>query len=264
MARVDLPPQRLSAYERAICYYTLPKITHPVAFGLIVVYAVVVLEALAVLAYGALTESEGYTKAGAVAFVGVAVFGIVIFLGRALLNEVRMRKALAVAKTVPDAITDVEDIPDPFEQHTLLRHPLHNRGDLFPCTDNEGNIVYFVESAAGGPWWKVKDAQDNEVLRVRVQQGAASFTFGGNVPARLSVYTDTREVGRIRRRVSFSAPVITVECEEPERTYTVQRGNIYREKRLVGRIYYLHRSLYLDIRKDEMHPALLGLFITMT
>jgi hypothetical protein len=264
MAQVDLPPQRLSEYERALCYYTLPRITYPVAFGLIVAYAVIVLESLAILSYGLMFDNTVYAQIGVVAFAAVTVLGMVIFLGRALLNEIRMRKALAVAKTIPDAISDVEDIPDPFQDHLLLRHPLHTRGDLFPCTDNEGNIAYFVESAAGGPWWKIKFPQDNEVLRVRVEQGSASFTFGGNVPARLSVYKDTEELGRIRRRVSFTAPVITVECRHPDATYTVQRGNIFREKELVGRIYYLHNSLYLDIRKDAMHPAILGLFITMT
>ncbi|HUW59543.1 MAG TPA: hypothetical protein VMZ06_00950 [Candidatus Bathyarchaeia archaeon] len=264
MAQVDLPPQRLSEYERAICYYTLPKITHPVAFGLVVAYAVVVLEVLAILCYGLMSDNAAYTRIGEVVFVGIIVIGMVAFLGRALLNEVRMRKALAVAKTVPDAISHVEDIPDPFQHHLLLRHPLHARGDLFPCTDNDGNIAYFVESAAGGPWWKIKDAQDKEVLRVRVEQGSTSFTFGGNVPARLAVYDDAQELGRIRRRVSFTSPVITVECKQPAATYTVQRGNIFREKKLVGRIYYLHKSLYLDIQKDAMHPAILGLFITMT
>lgn len=264
MAQVDLPPQRLSEYERAICYYTFPKITHPVAFGLIVAYAVVVLEVAAILCYGLMTDNAAYTRVGSVAFAGVTVIGMVVFLGRALLNEIRMRKALAVARTVPDAISHVEDIPDPFQNHLLLRHPLHARGDLFPCTDNDGNIAYFVESAAGGPWWKIKDAQDKEVLRVRVEQGSASFTFGGNVPARLAVYDDAQELGRIRRRVSFTSPVITVECKQPATTYTVQRGNIFREKNLVGRIYYLHKSLYLDIQKDAMHPAILGLFITMT
>ena len=270
MAQVDLPPQRLSEYERAICYYTLPKVNHPVAFGLVVVYAVIVLEALGFLGYGLGAGNPAYTGIGAGALAAVTVFGIVIFLGRALLNEIRMRKALAVAKTVPDAISHVEDIPDPFQDHVLLRLPLHARGDLFPCTDNEGNIAYFVESAAGGPWWKIKDAQDKEVLRVRVDQGTKSFTFGGNVPSRLAVYgrppgaDDEQELGRIRRRVSFTSPVITVDCKQPDATYTVQRGNIFREKNLVGRIYYLHRSLYLDIQKEAMHPAVLGLFITMT
>lgn len=264
MAKVDLPPQRLSEYERAICYYTLPKITHPVTFGLIIAYTLVFVEAFALMGYGILTENGAYIHWGAIAVIAITIFGIIVFLGRALLNEVRMRKALAVAKALPDAISQVEDIPDPFEHHLLLRHPLHSRGDLFPCTDNEGNILYFVESAAGGPWWKVKDAHDEEVLRVRVQQGAASFAFGGNMPARLAVYVGVEEVGRIRRPVSFTFPVITVQCQQSSRAYAVQRGNIYRDKRLVGRIYYLHKSVYLDIQEDEMHPALLGLFITMT
>jgi hypothetical protein len=39
---------------------------------------------------------------------------------------------------------------------------------------------------------------------------------------------------------------------------------VYVNKRLVGRIYYLHHSLYLDIEQAEFHEAILGLFLTMS
>lgn len=264
MARLELPPERLSAYERAVCYYTLPRVTHPVTVGLIAVFTVCLLEATGMLVYGLAWDAPRWTQLGCWTLGGVAVAALVTFMARALLNEVRMRRALAIARTVPDAISAIDDIPDPFADHVLLRHPLHARGDLFPCTDNEGAVVYFVESAPTSAWWKVKDAHDNEVLRVHAGSGAGSFSLGA-VPARLTVLAGGEEVARIRRRFTFGAPLLVVECLRPDpRKYVVQRGAIYRHRKPVGRIYYLHHSLYLDIHRDDLHPAVLALFAVMT
>ena len=78
MARIDMPPEHLTDYERAICYYTLPKITHPVTFGLLAVYVVCIIEALGVLAYGATTHREGITRAGLLAVGGIVAFGVIV------------------------------------------------------------------------------------------------------------------------------------------------------------------------------------------
>lgn len=264
MARVDMSPEHLTDYERAICYYTLPKITHPITFGLLAVYVVCVIEALGVLAYGVTAHREGVTRIGLFAVGGIVAFGVVAFMLRALFHEFRKRRALAAARGVPDVSGDAEDIPDPFESHLLLRHPLHARGDIFPCTDDAGDISYSVESAAHSPWWKVKDAHDNEVLRVHVQAEAASFSLGGGVPSQLSVLAEGEEVAQINRRFSLTSPTTHVVCIKPEpREYVVREESIFRDKQLVGRIYYLHESAYMDIESDEFHLALLGLFITM-
>ena len=264
MARVDMPPEHLTDYERAICYYTLPKITHPVTFGLLAAYVVCIIAALGVLAYGVTTHHKGVTRAGVFAVGGIVAFGVVAFMLRALFHEFRKRRALAAPRGVPDVSSDAADIPDPFENHLLLRHPLHARGDLFPCTDDVRDISYFVESAAHSPWWKVKDAHDNDVLRVHVESEATSFSLGGGVPSRLSVLVAGEEVARINRRFSLTSPAIHVVCTKPEpREYVVREESIFRGKQLVGRIYYLHQSAYLDIERDEFHLAILGLFITM-
>lgn len=265
MALAEPPPERLSDYERAICYYTLPRISYPVTFGLIVAYAVCLLEAFAAVIYGLLWDHAAFAKSGAAALGAIVVFGIVVFTLRALLNEVRMRRVLAVARGVPDAIADIKDIPDPFAGHFLLRHPLHTRGDIFTCTDNTGAVLYSVESAPHSPWWKVKDAQDNEVLRVHVKAEWWNFSFGEGVPNRLAVHAGDQEIAQIRRRFTFATPTIQVCCDKPApKEYEVRGGGIYQEKRLVGRIYYLHRSLYLDIEEAEFHEAILGLFVAMT
>ena len=113
MALVEPPPERLSDYERAICYYTLPRISYPVTFGLIVAYAVCLLEAFAAVIYGLLWDHAAFAKGGAAALGAIVVFGVVVFTARALLNEIRMRRALAVARGVPDAVADIKDIPSP-------------------------------------------------------------------------------------------------------------------------------------------------------
>ena len=177
MARVDMTPERLSDYERAVCYYTLPRVIHPVTFSLVVVYTICLLEALGVLTYGLLWNKDFITRIGAIALAGIVVLGIVAFTLRALKNEMTQRRLLAMAHGAPDAESNAQDVPDPFTDHILLRHPLHNRGDLFPCTDNDGELVYFVESAGSSPWWRVRDAQDNEVIRVQILATASSFSF---------------------------------------------------------------------------------------
>jgi len=265
MALSEPPPERLSDYERAICYHTLPRVSHPVTFGLIVAYAVCLLEAFAALIYGLLWDHAGFTKGGAVALAGIVVFGVVVFVARALLNEVRMRRALAVARGVPDAIADVKDIPDPFSGHVLIRHPLHIRGGTFTCTDNAGTVLYSVEGTPHGAWWKVTDAQDKEVLRVQAQAAWWSFSFGQGIPGRLTVHVGDAEAARISRRFSFTASPIQVRAERPVAVeYEVRGGGIYRDKRLVGRIYHLHGSLYLDIEETEFHEPILGLFVAMS
>ncbi len=265
MARIDLPTEPLTEYERAVCYYTLPRVTHPITVGLIVIYAVCLLEAFGVLIFGLLWNHPRITQVGSILIAAIVILGIVAFTIRAFLNEIKQRRALAVARGTPNVASGVMDIPDPFGDHALLRHPLHSRGDLFPCTDNEGSILYFVESSPSSAWWKVKDAQDSEVVRVHVEALASSFSLAGGIPGRLSVYSGDKEIAKIRRRFSFTAPNIVITCLHPEpKTYVLHRTGIYCEKRLVGRIYYLHQSLYLDIERAELHNGILGLFITMT
>lgn len=264
MARIEMANERLSDYERAICYFSLPRISNPVSLVLVVIYGTFLVEAAAVLAWGVAADHPLLKKVGAVALGGVILVGIIAFLTRGLLHEIRRRRALAVAEDVPDTVAGVDEIPDPFENHLLLRHPLHRRGDLFPCTDQNGNLMYFVESAPSSSWWKIKDPQDNELLRVRAQ-GNGNFSLSGPLPMLLDVYKGNDHVAQIHRRFTFTRPTVHVHCLVPQpKRYTVFEGGIYRDKKLVGRIYYLHHSLYLDMEEAEFDDAILALFVTMT
>jgi len=52
------PPDTISDYERAVCYYTLPRVTSRVTLALVIAYAVCVFEALGALCIGVLFDNR--------------------------------------------------------------------------------------------------------------------------------------------------------------------------------------------------------------
>ena len=92
------PREHLSDYERVVCYHTLPRTSHPLTLGLIVAYAVCLLEAVAAIGVGVYLEKPLWLRTGAACIVGLILFGIVVFTIRAFLSELRSRKALAAAQ----------------------------------------------------------------------------------------------------------------------------------------------------------------------
>jgi len=263
MAKVESPPEPLSDYERAMIYHTLPRLVHPVTFGLVIAYALCLAEAIAVLAFGLFSESLLLARFGSYAVFAIIALGIILFLARALANDVRTRRLLADARLVPEADTP-KDWPDPFEDHILLRHGGWNPGDLFPITDNEGNILYFVETDPQQPLYRVKDPHDNELLRVQVLAGSASFLIGGPDPCQVAVYRNETLVARIGRKLDFATPTYRIECLLPApRKFRVRQGAVYAANKVVGRFYHLRQAIYLDIRKDAFNDGILGWFVAL-
>lgn len=251
-------------YERAICYYTLPRVTSPMSFGLIVAYGVCFVEAAGALIYGLASGHEIWTRWGMICMGAIVAFGIVTFLGRAFLNEVRERRALAAAQGVPDAAEDLEDTPDPFSNHVLLRHIEHYTGHDFAVTDNRGETQYNVSITHHGRVWNVKDGEDEPLLELRVWKSGRSFLFSSATPRRFTVSRDGEEVAHGQQRFSLRASIVDVQCNGAESLdFTVKDRGIYRGERLVGRIYYLRRHVYLDVEEDSFHHGILGFFITM-
>lgn len=272
MARIDSPFERLTEYERAVCYYTLPRVVHPLALGLMGVYTVCLFEAVGALVYGVVSEQDRIRTFGAGAMAAVVVMGVITFTLRALLNEVRQRWALEGARRLATAeartaANDSEtfpesEIPDPFAGHLLIRRPMPAPSDLYACTDNEGNVFYFVEPGAHGDAWRVKDAQENDVVRIELEARVTSFSMGG-LPSRLAVYRGSDEIAKTRRRFSLASLRVKVRCLRPKVTgYSMIGDGLYHEGVLVGRMYEFHQSLYLDIEKEAFHDALLALFVT--
>lgn len=262
MADKDALSEHLNPYERAVCYYTLPRITRPLTYGIIVAYAVCLLEAAAAAAYGLVAHKEVWLNAGGACLVGMIVFGMVVFSARTFLNELHQRRAIAQARGVPEP--EDTDLPDPFAGHRLLRHPRNIRGHLYTCTRDDATPQYRVEESVRRRRWKIFEPEGTEVCEVRALSGPRSFSFGSSGPSHLAVYVAGERVAQVDRRVSFVTERTDIHLIAPEgRGYRVENRSIYHEDRLVGRIYYLRHSLYLDIEEEHLNPGTLAYYATM-
>jgi len=259
--------EHISDFERAICYYTIPRMVHPLTQGLIGAYALCLLEAIAALCYGVLTHHPVWTKAGIGAFIGIIVLGIVIFMAQALLNDYKQRRVLASARGIPDVSpeTPADGLPDPFEDHVLLQCPRKAIGKTFVITDNKNVALYSVDIGPEGDWWKIKDADGNDLFRVKGKSRMASFLFDQGTPGYLEIFNEEEPLAQLRRRFTLRNPMIDVHCLAPEeKDYQIEHRAIHHEKRLIGRVYYLRHSLFLDMEKDHFHPAFLAFLVAMT
>lgn len=257
--------EHLSDYERVVCYHTIPRTNHPVTLGLIVAYAVCLLEAVLAIGVGVYLERSNWLRIGSVCFVGLILFGIVVFTIRAFLNELRSRKALAAAEGVPDARESAQDFPDPFESHILLHHPAHTRGTLFSLTDDHDTSGYIVEISPSHKGWKIRDMESGHLIHVRMEKGGRSFRFGGVLPALARVFREGEEVAILRRPFTFSDLEVEIESTRPSGVRLQLRNNgFFADNQLVGRVYTLRGACYLDIDRAYFNEGVLAYFVTMS
>jgi len=263
MAANEQAGGHLSDYERAVCYHTLPRVNNPLTLGLVVAYAVCLVEAVAAIAVGVYLDKPVWLRAGAIALIALICFGLVVFTARAFLNDLRRRRILAAARGVPDARDSASDLPDPFEDHILLHHPSHIRGTLYCLTDNHDCNGYRVKADPGRRSWTVSDIGTQSALRLEAVKHGRSFQMGLNLPAQLSVTRDGREVARIHRRFSLGETKVDIEILEPA-PHTIQLRNegFFADNRLVGRVYNLRGSFYLDIQKTHFNDGVLAYFVS--
>ncbi len=261
--RVERPVDQISDYERAVCYYTLPKVVSPLTLGLIIAYAICVLEAIAALGYGLWVDNRTWTTAGAASLAGIVVFGMIVFTMRALINDLNRRSALAAARNAPVTEADC-DIPDPFASHVLISHPLNVQSEVFACVTKDGAIEYYVDVKRTGLHWRVSTAQDEPVFEIVALQKMSHWMFSAPLPARLSVYADNQEIASIVRRITLRANLVQVFSVKPcEKLYEIRNGCIYASGRLVGRIYTLRRNVYLDVERQHLAPGMVAHFVTL-
>lgn len=254
----------LSDYERAVCYHNLPRTNNSLTMGLITAYLVCIAEALGAIFVGVYFEKPDWLRYGAIAFVALIVFGIVAFTIRAFVAELRARRVLAAAHGVPDARESAQDFPDPFADHILLRHPAHARGTLFSLTDNHDTSGYTVEADPSHRWWNITDATSGEVIRVVAGGGGKSFRIGGALPSRARVFRGEKEVALLRRPITLSDLEVEIESLQPERALLQLRSKgFFADNRLVGRVYNLRGSCYLDIDKHYFNDGVLAYYVTM-
>ena len=254
----------LTTYERAVCYYTLPRILPPVTVGMITAYAVCLFEAFAALAYGLLWKDTDITLIGVWSLAGIVLLGILAFFFRSLVGEVRRRRLLAEARGLPNPDDDSADLPDPFAEHVLLRCPFSHRGKPLECADSKGHVFYRVQIGQGSDWRILCNAQNQEILRLRVEAGSSSFSLREDTPSRVAMYRGETLIARLRTKFSFGEPTAVLECFEPdEREYLIRAHGIYRDHVLVGRFYDLRGYLYIDVHQSACEEAVLGVFATM-
>ena len=264
MAAHTKADEHLSDYERAVCYHTLPRVNHPLTLGLIVAYAVCLVEAVGAVAIGYYLERPWWLKVGGVSLITLIFFGLIVFTVRAFLNELRRSKALAEAHGVPDAGESAHDLPDPFEDHVLLHHPSHTRGAGFKLTDNCDTSEFEVKVASNHASWTITRLTDQCVLNVDTLEGGRSFRFGLNLPALLRATRNGLETARVRRLFSFNETKIDIEVLHPE-PYLIQLRNqgFFVEQRLVGRVYFLRGSFYVDIERAHFNDGVLAYFVSV-
>ena len=264
MARLDEAGFALTPYERAACYYTLPRVAPPLSARFVFLFGGLLLAELTVLCVIAVMASAAATYAAVLAVVLTAMTGIGAAMGRSLVNEIRTRQVLRQARLAPDTRTQDDTLPDPFERHTLLRHPGNTGGKLSACTGEGDVIAYFLDNAAHAGVWEVRTPQDEKMLSVHAAGGAGSFAFIPGSAGRFEVRVGEDEVALIRDGGTLLQPCTEIVSRTPtNRTYIVRDGGIYLDGRLVGRVYYIHDAYFLDIEKEHLNEGVLGYFVSL-
>ncbi len=255
-------------YERAVAYYALPRVTSHVTLGLIIAYCVCLAEVVATIAYGLLFEKEAWTRGGLMALAALIVFGVVMFLCRAFLYEVRERRLLDAARDTPDPRTYSLGTPDPFQGHVLLRRPRRLIDNIIEISKNAGELVYTAQRDKAGRSWEVSSAAGGEPLTLRQMGRSISFSFEAGAPSWVIAHRGGEKVADAKRRFSVMEQSVVITDYEPggppEGEQLVARANgLYRNEILIGRTYQVRRYAYLDIREESLTDGLLGFFIAM-
>ena len=264
MTEPDAHEERLTEYERAICYSTIPRVTHPLTLGLIIAYGFIVLASLLLMAYGISTKHPVWERWGAVVF-GLTVFvGVAGFLARAVVNQVHERAALSEAEALPNVDSGFHELPDPFAGHVLLRYSRHHEGDTVEITDNKGRTVYVAVRSHGDRRWELLEPSGITLFTVEAPKGQRSFALETGVPRHLIVTRGDQKTAELKRRFNFGTATVDISCtQNGAQDYVFRAGGFYRSNELLGRIYFIRNYAYLDLRKTALKDGTLVLFAAM-
>lgn len=261
MPRIELD-DCISDYERAVCYFTLPRLIFHLNPILLFIYFVSVIVAFLITFMGLIWANSYLSYGGTIALAIIILYGIIAITGRTLLNELRWRKYLAEAHGSTSQVS--LDLPDPFEDHELYIVPLKDKQTtLYPCVNREGEILYFIEEKEKGRQWIVKDSLEKEVYTIRAKHVWFSIVFTSKAPLILKVYHNDKLVAQVKPRFSFFGSAYLVTLFEPKITaYWVLQSGIFLQRELVGRIYQVRKNLYLDVQKPHFNLGILSLLIS--
>ncbi len=264
MTEPDVHEERLTEYERAICYSTIPSVTYPLTFGLIIGYGFIVLASLLLMVYGLNTEHAVWERWGPITFGLTVVVGVVGFLARAVVNQVHERAALSEAEALPNVESSFDELPDPFEGHVLLRCSRHHEGDTVEITDNRGRTAYVAVRSHGARHWELRDPSGITLLTVEAPRDQHSFAFETGVPRHLIVTRGDQKTAELKRSFNFGTATVDISCtQNGAQDYVFRAGGFYRGDELLGRIYFIRNYGYLDLRKSALNDGNLVLFAAM-
>lgn len=256
------PP--LNPYERAACYYTLPRVAPPLSARFVFIFGGLLGLLLTVLCIVAVFASSVATYAMVMVVMVTALVGIFVAMLQTLINEIRTRRVLYEASTAPQTRTQDDTLPDPFAKHVLLRHPGNSGGKLSTCTSANDGLEYVLDNARNRALWEVRTPGGEPVLTVQASGGAGSFAFVSGQAGRFVVRVGEKEVARIKDGGTLLKPQVDVMCHTPvEQLYAIRNGGIFRGERLVGRVYYVHDAHYLDIEREHLNEGILGYFVSL-
>ncbi len=264
MTLPDPKEERLTEFERAVCFDTLPQVTRPVTLGAIAVYAAVVIASFLVMAYGVSTNQPVWRSWGALAFGVVIAGGLLGFMYRATTNAVRRRVALAEAGEVPNVESGFDELPDPFAGHALLRFYRESGPGPKVVTGNRGETVYTSVSRGSGSAWDVLDPAGERVFRIEAAAPSRSFSFDVGTPSALRVFRGDRETAKVVRRWSLGPGRVEISGErQPAKPLVFRSGGLFEGEVLVGRIYSIRNYLYLDVKQSYVDDGLLAFYFCM-
>lgn len=260
----DPKSERLTEFERCVCYDTLPQVTRPLTLGLIALYTLLLIASVILMAHGLRTDHPRWELWGPRIFGLVVVVGLVGFTLRAIANTVRKRAALAEAGVMPNVESGFDALPDPFAGHALLRFYRDQASGPRIVTGNRGEIVYTVVPRESGNAWDIQDPAGERVFRVEAAAPSRSFSFDAGTPSALRVLRGESESGSVTRRWSLGPGRVEITgIRQPAKPLVFRAGGIFDGEVLVGRIYSIRNYLYLDVKQSYVDDGLLAFYFCM-
>lgn len=254
--------ERLTEFERVICYDTLPRVATTTTLSLIAGYTAVAIAAFLAMAYGVRTDNAEWRTWGTIAFAVIVVGGIIGFLGRSMMSSVRMRAALAEAQRVPDVESSFDELPSPFAEHTLMRYD-QRQADGRIITDNRGDVLYKAVPESGTAW-RLENSQGRTLARIDAEGHSSSFLLSAGTPPRFTISRDGETTGKVERTSGLRADRVEIEGpKQPAEPLVFSAGSLWDGDDLVGRVYSIRGFLYLDIQTKYLDDAVLAFYIGM-
>jgi hypothetical protein len=255
----------LSDFERAIAYFTLPGIREPLPAWVYALFIGALAVFLAVFAGGVRAESDAATMTGGIGLAVTTLAALAVFFGHAIRAEIREREALAEAAHMPNAESGFEASLDPFADHRLFGRPRNKRADDTAIWDRKGNVVMHLRLDVEKAGWRVLDAQEQDDFQIRVEKGSISFSVEGGAPKSAEAVRGGGVVARVTREWTWGRDRVRAELVGSEsEIYKIEHGEIQYDGDIVGRIYYIKRSCYLDVTKSHVNEAILTYFLALT